>query len=157
MSMSQGEAVYQAVCNVKKYTPAQCHEHQVVLSKDERASVRQVLYEGFKAGKIVLNQDYDDKELMNYIPGLISNWLRKDKRLNGGNKYEPTNPGSRAGHGDPKVVAMRLLLASKTDASERAEIQSFIDARVAELKPAKQQLTAEQVEQLKAMGLSHLI
>lgn len=130
--MKQGDAVYQAILNVcgereGKYEP----------TKDERASVKQILYQGFKEGKIVLGKDYSDKELSDYIPGLVSNWLRKDKRLNGGVKYEPTNPGSRAGSGDAQVKAMRALLATKTDPSERAEIQGYIDARVAILKPSK--------------------
>ena len=104
---------------------------------EQRASVREILYEGFKAGKIALGTEYTDEELMGYIPGLINNHLRKDKRLNGGVAYVPTNPGSRVGSGDPQVKAMRLLLATKTDPSERAEIQSFIDARIATLKPTK--------------------
>jgi len=130
--MKQGDAVYQAIVNVcgqqdTKYEP----------SKEQRASVKQILFDGFKAGTIVLGKEYTDEELSAYIPGLISNWLRKDKRLNGGVAYVPANPGSRAGSSDPQVKAMRLLLASKTDPEERAEIQGFIDARVATLKPAK--------------------
>jgi hypothetical protein len=150
--MKQGEAVYQAIVNVcgdsdGAYTP----------TKEQRATVAQVLFAGFRSGKIVLSQDYDDKELTKYIPGLISNWLRKDPRLNDGVKYEPKNPGSRSGSTDAQVKAMRVLLSMKTDVVERAEIQSIIDKRLAEIKPTKAELTEEQIETLKALGLEHLI
>jgi hypothetical protein len=130
--MTQKEAVFSAVQNVcgaqdDAYTP----------SKEQRASVNQILFEGFRSGTIELDKEYTDTELKAYVSGLQSNWLRKDKRLNGGTQYVAKNPGSRAGSTDASVKAMRLLLQSKTDPSERAEIQAFIDKRVAELKPAK--------------------
>ena len=129
--MKQGDAVFQAVVNV-------CgkRDGKYDLSKEEKASVRAILFEGFKSGSIELDKDWDDKKISEYIPGLINNWLRKDKRLNGGVKYEAKNPGSRAGSGDARIQAMRMLLKTKTDPSEKAEIQCFIDKRLAELKPA---------------------
>ena len=130
--MTQKEAVFQAVNNVcgavdGAYAP----------SKEERAQINSILFEGFRSGKIELEKEYDDSGLKAYVSGLQSNWLRKDKRLNGGTQYVAKNPGSRAGSTDPQVKAMRLLLGTKTDAAERAEIQAFIDKRVAEIKPAK--------------------
>lgn len=130
--MKQGDAVYQALVNVCGEFDGKCEP-----TKEQRASVKQILFDGFKAGSIVLNKEYTDEQLSEYIPGLISNWLRKDKRLNGGVQYVPTNPGSRTGSSDPQIKAMRALLTTKSDPSERAEIQGFIDARVATLKPAK--------------------
>ena len=53
--------------------------------------------------------------------------------------------------------AMRMLLATKTDADEIAEIQAFIDKRVAEIKPIKPELNAEQVAMLIANGMGHLV
>jgi hypothetical protein len=106
-------------------------------SKEQRASVNQILFEGFKAGTIELDREYTDTELKAYVSGLQSNWLRKDKRLNGNVQYVAKNPGSRTGSSDTQIKAMRALLATKTDVTERAEIQSFIDKRLAEIKPAK--------------------
>src|ERR1035437_5348028 len=118
MSMKQGDAVFQAIVNVMGTQDGAYHP-----TKEQRAMVREILFQGFKAGEIVLGKDFDDKKLTEYIPGLISNWLRKDKRLNGGIAYVPANPGSRSGSSDPQVKAMRALLASKSDPTERAEIQ----------------------------------
>lgn len=132
--MTQKEAVFQAVTNVcgeseGKYEP----------SKEQRAQVNNILFEGFTAGKINFDKPTlpGDKELKAYVSGLQSNWLRKDKRLNGNVAYTAKNPGSRAGSTDPQIKAMRMLLAAETDATNRAEIQEFIDKRVAEIKPAK--------------------
>ena len=130
--LTQREAVFQALQNIcgvsdEAYEP----------SKEQRASVNQVLFDGFRAGTIELSREYTDPQLKAYVSGLQSNWLRKDKRLNGNTAYVPKNPGSRTGSTDPQVKAMRALLASKTDPTERSEIQTFIDKRVSEIKPAK--------------------
>lgn len=133
--MNQKEAVYQAVINTIGLPDDGC---AVGATKEQRAVLNNILCEGFKAGSISYDGAIpEDKELRAYVSGLVSNWLRKDNRLNGGVKYTAKNPGSRTGSTDPQVKAMRLLLATKTDAAEREEIQAFIDERVAELKPSK--------------------
>jgi len=127
--MKQGDAVYQAIVNV-------CGEVEGAYSpdKEQLAQVREILWEGFKAGKIVLGKTYTDEQLRGYIPGLINNWIRKDKRLNGGVQYVAKNPGSRVGSSDPQVKALRALLTTKTDPTEVAEIEGYLTARLAELK-----------------------
>jgi len=130
--ITQKEAVFQAMVNVvgtqdTAYAP----------TKEQRASVNQILFEGFRSESIELDRTYTDAELKAYCSGLQSNWLRKDKRLNGNVAYVAKNPGSRAGTGDTQIKAMRALLATKTDINERTEIQSYIDARLAEIKPSK--------------------
>src|SRR5574343_189146 len=139
MKMSQKEAVFQAVCNVTGHTG----EGQVSISKEQRAQVNAILFEGFRAGSIELDREYTDSDLKSYVSGLQSNWLRKDKRLNGGEKYTAKNPGSRAGSTDPQLKAMRALLSTLTDESERAEVQGYIDAKVAEINATKQAKTVD--------------
>lgn len=131
--MSQKEAVFSAVTNV-----CGLKDGPYVLTKEERTSVNQILFEGFKSGNITFSEDLpNDVELKAYVSGLQSNWLRKDKRLNGGTAYVAKNPGSRKGSSDPQIKAMRALLATRTDETERAEIQAFIDARMTQIKPVK--------------------
>lgn len=131
---TQKDAVFAAVTNV-------CGQQDGAYNptKEERAQVNQILFAGFQAGTIELSADkqYDESGLKSYVSGLQSNWLRKDSRLNGNVKYSAKNPGSRAGSGDPQIKAMRALLATKSDPTEQSEIQSFIDKRLAEIKPAK--------------------
>lgn len=132
--LSQKEAVFKAVVEVTGHTG----EGVCSPTREQRAMVNTILFEGFRSGTIELDREFTDQELKAYVSGLQSNWLRKDKRLNGGIAYVAKNPGSRAGSGDPQLKAMRGLLASLTDPTERAEVQRYIDQRVAELSKAKQ-------------------
>lgn len=134
--MSQKEAVFQAVKNVcgeqETYTP----------SKEQRAQVNAILFEGFRSGQIELDREFSDSDLKSYVSGLQSNWLRKDKRLNGNVSYVAKNPGSRAGSGDPQLKAMRALLSTLTTDADRAEVQSHIDARITEINASKKKTVA---------------
>jgi hypothetical protein len=137
--MTQKEAVYTAICSVTGFTG----EGVLEISKEQRAQVNAILFEGFKAGRIELEREYTDSDLKSYVSGLQSNWIRKDKRLNGGVQYQAKNPGSRAGSTDPQLKAMRALLTTLDSAEDRAEVQKHIDAKVAELQAAKQAKTVD--------------
>jgi len=131
--VNQKEATYNAICAVTGFKG----EGVLEISKEQRAQVNMILFEGFKSGKIELDREFTDQELKSYVSGLQSNWIRKDKRLNGGIKYEAKSPGSRAGSGDPSLKAMRTLLSTLTTDADKAEVQAHIDARIAELNVAK--------------------
>ena len=151
--MKQSEAVYQALVHVVGSFDGVCTP-----TSEQRAQVNAILFSGFRAGTIDITREYDDKELKSYCSGLQSNWLRKDKRLNGGVKYVAQNPGSRSGCGDASVKAMKTLLSMTTDEADRSEIQKFIDARIAEIAPPNAKtLTAEQVAILRANGMAHFV
>jgi hypothetical protein len=140
MKLSQKEAVFQAVVNVTGFTG----EGACLITKEQRAQVNNILFEGFKQGNIELARQYEtDSDLKGFISGLQSNWLRKDKRLNGGTKYIAKNPGSRAGSSDPELKAMRALLTTDISAEDKAEVQTYIDAKVATISTAK---TAKKVD-----------
>ena len=138
---SQKEAVFSAVSSVISEAGITVNEGEsfsTYLNRELRAQVTNILVEGFNGGTIALDKSFSSEaELRTYCSGLTSNWLRKDSRLNGGVKYAAKNPGSRVGSSDPQLKAMRALLSTKTDASEKAEIQSFIDARVSEVKASR--------------------
>jgi len=130
--MTQKEAVFSAVINVcgpseGGYSP----------TKEQRAQINAILFEGFRSDKIVLEKEYDDAGLKAYVSGLQSNWLRKDKRLNGNVSYVAKNPGSRQGSTDPQLKALRALLTTMTSEEEKAEVQGYIDARVSEINASK--------------------
>lgn len=131
---SQKQAVYEVVTTMFEVEPGV----PVHMDKSQKDEVIAVLMSGFTSKQIQYAGSLPDgKELRNYCSGLLNNWLRKDTRLNGGTAYVAKNPGSRTGSTDPQIKAMKALLATRTDAAERAEIQSFIDARIAQIKPAK--------------------
>lgn len=133
--MKQKDAVYNAVVGVKGTSD---FSDAVSLSKEERSTVATSLFEGIKNGTVAYAGDASDEtKLTSYISGLVSNWLRKDQRLNGGVQYVAKNPGTRTGSGDEALKAMRALLATTTEETSREEIQAEIDKRVSELKPKK--------------------
>ena len=70
---------------------------------------------------------------------MVSNWIRKDLRLNGGEKYETKNPGSRAGQGDDQLKNLKALKAQHPE--HATEIDVEIAKRVAELGLAKKKNT----------------
>lgn len=86
--MTQGEAVFQAIKTALKGEIKD--GAKVVLTDEQRAQVCATLTKGFQEKRIVLkdtpaNQDKlkDAKLLKSYVSGLLNNWLKKDKRLNG--------------------------------------------------------------------------
>jgi hypothetical protein len=140
MKMTQKEAVFQAITNVLAENGVDFQEGmdvKPVLTREMRAQVNTILFSGFREGKIAAETEFNDSDLKSYVSGLQSNWVRKDKRLNGNTKYEAKNPGSRVGQGDAQLKALRALLSTKSDADERAEIQGYIDARIAEVGKSK--------------------
>ena len=137
--MNQKEATYNAICAVTGFTG----DGVCTPSKEQRAQINAILFEGFRSGSIELEREFTDSDLKAYVSGLQSNWLRKDKRLNGGTKYEAKNPGSRVGSGDAQLKAMRVLLSTLTDPTEIAEVQAHIDARQVEINVSKKQVVID--------------
>lgn len=90
--LSQREAVYLAVmgCFEKsgvKFTSGKAAD---LLNPEMRKQITDTICADFKAGKVALRETPnnkeklgDDKSLRVYVTGLINNWLRRDKRLNG--------------------------------------------------------------------------
>ena len=136
--MNQREAVFTAVVAVK----GQPNGKRVELTTDERSKVVGLVCEAFTEGEVAFKETdanelkmKDPTELKKYVVGLVNNWVRKDKNLNGGEVYMAKNPGSRAS--DPQLKNMQLLLKSTTDAGKRAKIQKFIDAKISEIAAKK--------------------
>jgi hypothetical protein len=129
--MNQKTATYEAIKSVIDFDD----NTSVSLTKDQKAKVKEILVKQFNSGEIELKSGQDD--LGKYVNGLINNWLRKDKRLNGGIVYQAKNPGSRAGQSDTMVKNLRLLKKTVTDESALADIDAAITARLAEIRPAK--------------------
>ena len=132
--LNQKEAVHQAICSVKGTTE---FDGPVQMTKEERAQVNMILVEGFKAGRIELEKEFDESALKAYVSGLQSNWLRKDKRLNGGTQYIAKNPGSRQGASDPMLKNLRALKSTLSDPADIAEVEAHIAKRLSEIKPTK--------------------
>ena len=155
MKNTQRNAVFQAITNIlgeSEFASA------VVLTKDQRQSVTQVLCEGFRQGTIEFentpsNQEKlaSDSKLNAYVSGLISNWLRKDVRLNGNTKYVAKNPGSRTGSQDEQMKMLKALAKQFEGTEKLAIIQAQIEARKAELVAMKVKSVSLSQEQIDAL------
>ena len=131
MSMTQGEAVFQAVRTIfteGKVPPT------TEWSNEQKHSVHSAILAMFQAGLVNKNSGgSDEASLLKYIPGLTNNWVRKDLRLNGGSQYVPKNPGSRQGSGDEQLKNLKLMLPMVSDPEAKAAVQAEIDKRIAQL------------------------
>lgn len=133
-NITQGEAVFQAVNEVFDVRPVPPTSSW---TEDQKQKVYGYVLAMFKAGTTTHKGSPTDAELVKYIPGLVNNWVRKDKRLNGGSTYQPKRPGSRTGSGDATLTALKQLQAVSVDPTVKAEIELEIEKRMAELKAAK--------------------
>ncbi len=144
--LSQKEAVYKAVKSVYAEHGVE-HEDftKAELDKSMREQVISIVCTGFGNGEVELKSTQEN--IKSYTSGLVSNWLRKDKRLNGNVKYKPTNPGSRTGQQDPMVKNLRILLSTLPEGSEAYEAtKSRIETRVAEIKAEKAKSNQKEVD-----------
>ncbi len=161
--LNQREGVYVAVMNVLaekeiRFDDGQTPSAKELLTKEMRGTVMEVVVSGFKRDEIEMSaegkaQHDTEAKLRGYVSGLISNWLRKDTRLNGGGKYVPANPGSRTGSGDEQIKALRTLRAVKADDAAACEaIDKAIKDRqdeIAKTKTTKKvELTQEMIDAL---------
>jgi hypothetical protein len=160
--MKQGDAVFAAICAVMNQ---KSFDQAVTMTPEQKQRVYSILTEGFTSNKIALadtpaNQEKlgNEKILREYVQGLTSNWMRKDKRLNGGIKYQPTNPGSRVGSGDEKLKALREVRKAVNDnPAKLALVDTAIEKRIRELaaeKVKKIDTTLIDPELAEALGFS---
>jgi hypothetical protein len=155
--LNQRESVYVATMNVLaeagiNFDDGQTPTAQELVTKDMRKSILSIVTESIRSGETELSAEatakYDTVEkVRGYVGGLVNNWFRKDKRLNGSVKYEAKAPGSRAGAGDEQLKALKTLRATKSDDAEAlAVIDQAIETRKAELQAAKPQATLTQAQ-----------
>ena len=136
---TQKNAVYNAIKSLKSFDDGD----RVTLTKEERASVIEIVSAGFEADEVALKDQAKEKYLGNpaalkkYTDSLVRNWQNKDTRINGGTKHTIKNPGSRAGSSDAVIKNLKLLKTTLTDESKISEVDAAIQARQAELQAEK--------------------
>jgi hypothetical protein len=155
--MKQNDAVFQAV---KEVLGQDSFSSAVMLTKDQRATVIDVVTAAIMNGSVDFSAEAKLKhdtpaKVKTYTTGMVSNHLRKDKRLNGGTKYEIKKPGSRAGSGDAALKAMKTLRDTLTDEAQIAAVDEAIEKRTAELATAKKKVEID--VELLPESLRHLV
>ena len=143
---SQKEAVYSTVKSVIAEHGIE-HEDftQLTLPKNVKEECVAILVTGFNNGEIELKSKQDN--IKSYVGGLLNNWLRKDKRFNGGVVYKAKNPGSRTGQQDPMVKNLRILLSTLPEGSEAYEAcKQRMEQRIAEVKAEKARTQVKEID-----------
>lgn len=137
--MNQKEAVFEAIKQLKPHEVDK--DAPVTLTKQEKKVVEAKLFDGFRKGRIqYAGEKPSDDRMQLYISGLVSNWLRKDTRLNGHRRYQPQRPGSRTGVvpvatsvADPDQIEALRALTGATD----GDIQLFVIRRPVNSQPSQ--------------------
>lgn len=143
----QSDAVYAATMSVLAEAGVSFEDGmnvEEVMTKEIRSKIHAIVCEGFRQGQIEFKDTPSNQEklanpskLSGYVSGLVSNWFRKDTRLNGGEKYVAKNPGSRAGSTDPQLKALRQLLTKFKGTEKAVEIEKHINTRLAQIQAEK--------------------
>lgn len=110
---TQKECVFSVVMSVLTKSGIEFTNETIVkdvLTEDMKTKIKSTVIEMLLAKEAPLSKDMTDEEVKKYVPGLVSNHLRKDIRLNGGTKHKIQNPGVMTGNKDPKIKATRLLV-----------------------------------------------
>jgi hypothetical protein len=142
---SQREATFDAIISVLKnngvaFTPG--NDVKSVLTSAMKKDVRSKLVSEFNNGTIAVSDDFksklnSDAELNKYCSGLISNWVKKDTRLNGNTKYQVVNKGTRTGNGDSQVKELRKLLKVTIGTEAEKDVATALNNRIAQIKAEK--------------------
>lgn len=156
---SQKQSVFVAVVQVLGL--ASDHNGKVELTKEQRKSVIDLVTDSIMGGETEFSAEAKAKyatrdDVKGYVNGMVSNWLRKDLRLNGGTKYETKNPGSRAGSGDEVLKSLKALKSTLTDADHIAAVDAEIANRTAELAAAKAKTVTIDINKIPE-ALRHLV
>jgi hypothetical protein len=149
MALNQREATFQAITTVLENSGVSFNpgdDVKSVITSDHKKKVREILVAGLKDGSISSTAEFTSKmttdaDYSKYCSGLISNWIKKDSRLNGNVKYQVSSSSgessSRAGNGDSQVKELRKLLKATVGTDSEQEVQEALNARLEELRVEK--------------------
>ncbi len=135
-SSEQKDSVYKAVIEVFNSSNINFIEGmdaRQLIDRSLRKDIIENLMNQFQIGQIPLSSKQND--LKEYVSGLLSNWLRKDLRLNGGMRYKVKSPGVRKGQQDPLIKNLRTLQSTLEPGSQAFQAtQSRIEQRLVQIK-----------------------
>ena len=96
MSISQKEAVFQAIVNVigNDFSEGMNCKEWFTANPGTKEQVHAAVLEG---ANTVFEVKRAQKSMTKYVSGLINNHLTKDIRINGGTEYKPEKTGTRGG------------------------------------------------------------
>lgn len=138
--LTQKESVFQAICEV--FGVVEFGNEAVTLTKAMKEKVNKIVTDAIMVREVDFSDEAYIKyptadKVSGYVNGMITNWLKKDTRLNGDVKYQAKNPGSRAGQGDATLKELKKLQTIVTDKDQLAAITDAINHRKEEIAAEK--------------------
>jgi len=141
---SQKDAVVEAVKKTlgSSYDPAV--PVSTLLTKEQKKEMAEQIIKQIMDGDVAYSKDITDEEAVKkYVPGMISNHIRKAKELNGGTY---TTQASGRGHRDQKLSTLnRLRDTYEEDSEEYNTITEAIIERQSELAEQKMKASKRQL------------
>jgi len=140
---SQKQVVYQAICALLKETHRPFGEGvKPDLSPEDRKTITTMIVTAIETGEMEFSSKarlkHDTPEAIRvYATSLLSNWNRKDDRLNGGIKHSIKKPGSRIGKDDGLLKSLKALKKALTSHVEIQKVNNEIALRTEQLKNEK--------------------
>ena len=159
---NQKEAVYEAVSAFMHENNRVINDGDSVdLSSEDRKTIVTMIVTAISVGDMEFSleaaNNYDTPEkVRNYSTGLLSNWLRKDTRLNGGARHSIKNPGSKVGQSDPLIKQLKALKKELTNPKEIAKVDAEINTCIEQLRLKKSKNASINKDDLPA-HLLHLV
>lgn len=140
--LTQKQGVFLCVLSVLKTEGISFQEgEKLTLPSDLKKKVNELVAKQIMKGEIALSEEkrsLGEEYVKEYVPGLVSNHLRRDLRLNGNVVDKPKEPGKYAGNKDPKIKNMRnaikQLKATSADPKTIAKFEASLKVMVDEYK-----------------------
>jgi general stress protein YciG len=144
--ISQKEAVYQATKAVLEQHGIELEDGQDVReamgddANDIRSEIRDLVFQALSNGQVALgdrssNEEkrQDESTMRRYATGLVSNWFRKDKRLNGNQRYIPNDRGNNSNVTNIRDDDERISrLVAALEVADSEELQDKLEEAIEE-------------------------
>ena len=136
--VSQKDAVYEISMRVLEENRINFDEGVDILTdvidRDIRSSIVSIIVENFEQDNIVSNKNHIGEKLRSYSSGLVSNWAKKDLRLNGNIEHTIKNPGSKVNSTDPIVRELRKMLKEVKGTEHESAVGAELRIRLESLR-----------------------
>jgi hypothetical protein len=153
--LSQKDAVVNFVEQVlgTRFTKGETNVKEII-TKDELSQVKDLIFNGILAGEISYSKGVGDHaELKRYISGMVQNYFRKSKDLNGGVAYSADPSKSKK---DETLSSLKKLHAQYENEGDSEKAESVLEAIQSREVELQQQQKANKAASAKKSALKKI-
>jgi hypothetical protein len=138
MADSQKQIVHNAIMAFLQENGFSLENKKVELTHNDRKTIVTMIVTAIDSGDMHLSaaaraKHDTPKKIRNYSTGLLSNWLRKDHRINGGLRHKTKNPGSKANQDDEIIKSLKSMRKLLSNHKEILAVDNEISLRIKQL------------------------